>query len=437
MTPAEKYYAFLDRVSPMNLLLVADLDRALDIGPVAGCWSRFVRERALPRVRVRPDLTIGDGGRGEIDFVGRTLLSDEWDAQLSRQSREPFGTDRAMRCLYLASPDENRSRLVFVVHHAIVDGRVGIGELQAFIRALDGQDLPAEKRTPVALAPTRVLPWQRDRRLLRDVADEIRRRTERAGPPAPFDWPHPAGPRAPRFFSLTLCRPEAEPFLTAVRRHGIKAYSAMAAAWLTVVADRLVEQRPTTLQLATPVDLAERGPDPDVPTAPVVSVIAQRYRVEPDAPWELAGEISTGLAAAMERGDGELFFHLTRAEHIDDLDAGARVVEHALAAAAPAVSVTNLGVVDPGSDPDWVRSMCGYLAPTPNQVIFVSGLGYRGRLVHSISTDDTQVDPAVAAALIRGYTDQLSVMSRPDQVSSGLAMSRVPTTRPGDAEMTA
>jgi hypothetical protein len=187
----------------------------------------------------------------------------------------------------------------------------------------------------------------------------------------------------------------------------------MAAAWLSVVARRVVAKQPTTLQLATPVDLAERGPDPDVPTAPVIGVIAQRYRVEPDAPWELATEIAAGLAAALERGEGELFFHLTRAEHIDDLDAGARVVGHALATAAPAVSVTNLGVVDPGSDPSWVRSMCGYLAPTPNQVIFVSGLGYRGRLVHSISTDDTQLAPDLAAALVTGYPDQIALMSRP------------------------
>jgi hypothetical protein len=413
MTPAEKYYAFLDRVSPMNLLLVADLDRALDIGLVAECWPHFVSRRALPRVQVRPDLTIGEGGPGQIDFVGLTLPSTEWDAQLSRESREPFGTDRPMRCLYLASPDENRSRVAFVVHHAIVDGRVGIAELQAFIRALDGQDLPSETRPPLVLAPTKVLPWQQDRRLLGAVVHEIRARNERVGQPEPVTWAHPPSPRHPRFFSLTLCRPDAEPFLGAVRRHGVKAYSAMAAAWLSVVARRVVAKQPTTLQLATPVDLAERGPDPDVPTAPVIGVIAQRYRVEPDAPWELATEIAAGLAAALERGEGELFFHLTRAEHIDDLDAGARVVGHALATAAPAVSVTNLGVVDPGSDPSWVRSMCGYLAPTPNQVIFVSGLGYRGRLVHSISTDDTQLAPDLAAALVTGYPDQIALMSRP------------------------
>ena len=197
MTPAEKYYAFLDRVSPMNLLLVADLDRALDIGRVAECWPHFVRERALPRVQVRPDLTIGDGGPGQIDFVGLTLPSTEWDAQLSRESREPFGTDRPMRCLYLASPDENRSRLAFVVHHAIVDGRVGIAELQAFIRALDGQDLPSETRPPLVLAPTKVLPWQRDRRLLGAVVQEIRARNEGVGPGRAAGVATPTGPAPP------------------------------------------------------------------------------------------------------------------------------------------------------------------------------------------------------------------------------------------------
>jgi hypothetical protein len=55
--------------------------------------------------------------------------------------------------------------------------------------------------------------------------------------------------------------------------------------------------------------------------------------------------------------------------------------------------------------------MCGYLAPSPNQVVFVSGLGYRGRLVHSIATDDTQLDPALAGALVAGYTEQITALA--------------------------
>jgi hypothetical protein len=181
----------------------------------------------------------------------------------------------------------------------------------------------------------------------------------------------------------------------------------MAAAWLRVASGRLTDRHPATWQLATPVDVTGTNPDPAVPAAPVISVVANRFRVTPDATWELATEIGAALDASMERGEAELFFHLTRAERIDDLDTGARVVAQAIAAAPPAISVTNLGVIDPGSDPPWLRTMCGYLAPSPNQVIFVSGLGYRGRLVHSISSDDTQLDPALAGALVAAYAEQI------------------------------
>lgn len=414
MTPAEKYYTFLDRVSPMNLLLVADLDRALDIDEVAAGWSHFVQRRAVPRLQVHADLTIGDGGPGEVNFAGLVVPSAEWDACLSEESRRPFGTDRSMRCCYLASPDEQRSRLVFVVHHAVADGRLGVAELQAFVRALDGQPLPEQSQPPAAVPATRTLPWQHDNRELRRLILGIRERNNRAGRPEPRDWVRPGGPRVPRFFSLLLEGPQARGFLDAARRHRTKAYSAMAAAWLDVATRRLLGGTPSTLQLATPIDLREGGVDTDAPSAPVISVVANRFRVAPGSTWELAAEVAAALEASIGRGEGELLFHLTRAKQIDDLDAGARVLAHSLATAAPAFSVTNLGVVDPGTDPPWLRSMCGYLAPTPNQVIFVSGLGYRGRLVHSISTDDNQLDPEVAAALVTGYTDQIAAMAAPE-----------------------
>jgi hypothetical protein len=418
MTPAEKYFAFLDRVSPMNLFLVADLDRALDIDQVAECWPQFVRQRALPRVQVRSDLTVGDGGTvGE--FTGRELPSTEWDDQLSREAREPFGTERPMRCCYFVSPDEGRARLVFVVHHAVVDGRVGVTELQAFIRAMDGQSVPSQPRVPTVFPATTKFPWQQDHAALRALLADIRSRTQQDDVPEPRDWPHPSGPRSPRFFSLTLDGPPVAGFLAAARAHRTKAYPAMAAAWLRVAAGRLTDRHPATWQLATPVDITGANPDPAVPAAPVISVVANRFRVAPEATWELAAEIGAALDASMERGEAELFFHLTRAERVNDLDTGARVVARAIAAAPPAISVTNLGVIDPGSDPPWLRTMCGYLAPTPNQVIFVSGLGYRGRLVHSISTDDTQLDPGVAAALVTGYAEKIRTIGEASHLGPG------------------
>src|SRR4051812_48354761 len=113
----ERYYAYLDHVAPMNLLLMAELDRALPLDEVAKRWSQFVRLRSLPRLRVMADLTLVDGGAQDVDFRGVQTASHNWHAEMADESRVPFGFDRPMRLLYLTSPDEQRSRLVFVVHH--------------------------------------------------------------------------------------------------------------------------------------------------------------------------------------------------------------------------------------------------------------------------------------------------------------------------------
>jgi hypothetical protein len=405
MTPAEKYYAFLDFVSPMNLMLVAELDRCLPIDQVEATWTKFTALRSLTRIRVHADLTLADGGSAETDFDGKELPVDQWNAQLSHESLRPFGLDRPMRCRYVTSPDEGRARLVLIAHHSVVDGRVGIADLQNFIRALDGQDIPPQNSLSIAHPSPKSFPWQADRKELVSMLRGITARNDEAGPLEPTVWDHPDAPRRPRFFSLTLEGAEAAGLLAGAKANQARAYPAIAAGWLVTVAKRMCEGTTPTVQLATPVDLAVPSDDPDRATSPVVSVISTRHQVSPEAPWELARGVMTKVTAAMDRGEGELFFHLNRAKNIQDLDAGARLVSHALASAPPALSVTNLGIVDPGSDPEWLHSMCGYIPATPNQMVFVSGLGYRGRLVHSVSTDDSQVGPEAAGGMVTEYCD--------------------------------
>jgi len=411
LTAAEKYYAFLDLVSPMNLMMVADIERSLPIDLVAQRWREFVALRAIPRIRIHGDLTASLSSSADPEFRGSELRSDAWDAELGLLSRQPFGLDRPMLCRYLTSPDERVSRLVFVGHHAIFDGRSGVGELQAFVRMLDGQPVPQRHCLPAARPSSNTFGWQADRQQLLTLLRGMSERHAAAGPVEPRPWTHPDEPRVPRMHSLTLAHDEVAGLLDGARIHGSRVYAAIAATWLISVADVLLpELDEPTLQLATPVDIGDPTPDHGVPSAPVVSVVANRHRVTPKAPWELATRIRSALESSLARGEGELFFHLSRVDAIDDLEAGARVLERSLAAAQPAVSVTNLGTIDPGTDPQWLRSMCGYLSPGPNQVVFVSGLGYRGQLVHSVSTDDSQLPPAQSDALVAAYRERSTAL---------------------------
>ena len=413
LTGAERYYAFLDHVAPMNLLLMAELDRCFPLDEIEKRWTEFVALRSIPRLRVMADLTLADRGAEHVDYRGVEAPSDSWHAHMAAESLTPFGFDRPMRLLYLASPAEGRARLVFVVHHSVLDGRIGIPELQWLIRFIDGQHVPEQQGLTLALPRPQRFDWQGDRGRLAQVLRAMSERRASLGEPAPADWPARPAVHSPRFFSLVVDGDDARHFLAAAKAHGTRAYSAMAATWLQVAARDLVGAAGTTLQLSTPTDLAVPSDDPDRATSPVVSVIGSRYRVEAGASvWDLARQVTANVDEAAAIGEDELFFHLSRTESMTDLDRGIQAVRRSLASAPPAISVTNLGVIDPGSDPEWVRAMCGYIAATPNQVIFVSGLGYRGRLVHSMASDDGQLPADVAGGLIDGYAAQVTALGR-------------------------
>jgi hypothetical protein len=417
LTPAEKYYTFLDTVTPMNVVVAGDLDRCLAADLVAQRWTQFTSLRSLPRLRIRGDLTLADGDAADSAFNAHEAAADGWDEYLARELRRPFGLDRPMRCLYLTSAAENRSRLVFIAHHAVVDGRVGVAELQMFVRLLDGRAIPHQQRLSVAPASSKQLRWRSDRQELISLLREIAARNDAAGAPDPASWPRPDAERRPRLVSLTVAPAEAAGLLAAAKSRGMRAHSAIAAAWLIAAARRVGERPHPTLQLSSPVDLAVPSPDPDRPTAPAVSVVAHRHQVTPQSPWELAQRVGAATDASISRGEAELFFHLTRVEAIDDLEAGARVVAHALASAPPAISVSNMGVISADGDPDWLRTVYGILAPTPNQMVFASAVSYRGCLTHSVGTDDTQLPADVIGSLIDDYRAVVRTMGSAEPVA--------------------
>lgn len=410
MTVAEKYYAFLDEAWPMNIMLVAELDRCLDLEHVADSWHDFCRLRVFPRIVATGELTLVDSGTSRVEVEARELPADAWDAELARESLVRYGVDTPLRLRYLSDPGAGRSRLYVIGHHAIVDGRVGMAELQLFLRLLDGQPVAPQQGLSVPAPPPTPRAWQQDRRVLIELLRTLGEANRALGEPAPSTWPAVGADRQPRFGALDFDTADTARLLAAARHHGAGALPTLAAAWLVTVTRELCRTDSAVLQLAVPVDLATPSTDPDRPTAPAVGVVARRHHVDTGAPWELAREIRAGMRESVERGDGELFLHLTRAERIDDLAAGRELVTQSLAGAPPAVSVTNLGVLDPGSDPAWVRSLCGHQAPTPNQVVFVSGVGYRGQLVNSVTTDDLRVTPDQRADLVAGYRDTVAAM---------------------------
>lgn len=402
LTVSERYYAFLDSVTPMSIVAVADLDRCLPVEHVARRWEQFIEMRCLPRLRVGNDLTLVDAPV-EIDFQVRECAATGWDAAIGADLRAPFGVDRPMRCRYLPSPTEDRARLCIVVHHAVTDGRGSMAELQALLRLLDGAPVPAQPDLP-GPPSLRTPPWRADRKAFIGLLRRIRELNDEAGPPQPQEWKQPSEfDRVPRFQTLVLEADVTQALLARVKREGASVYSVTAAAWLCSVADTVLAEDESTLQLATSVDLAATPADPAATRSAVVGIIAKRYRVDPSAPWPLARRIRATLNEAVQAGEGELFFELARAEAFADIESGARTMGRALASAPPALSVTNMGYVDAAQDPPWVRTLYANLPTAPNQLVSAPGLTYRDRIVHSISTADLQLEPHVAESLVSSY----------------------------------
>ena len=411
LTAPEKYFAYLDQAWPMNIMLVADLDRAFPIEQVAETWTRFCTRRIAARTVVTENLELFDAGTSDVHFAGVDLDPSRWDDELAREASVPYGFDHPLRCRYLRSPDGESARLFIIGHHAIVDGRSGALELQWLLRAIDGQEVPAQALLSVPPLSPMTYEWQRDRRALIALLQEIREENARHGPPGPDPWPPADVPRAPRFMPMSFDADESARILAAARAHDARPFSTMAAAWLIAVARNVCEEPGATLQLNTPMDVAPPHLDADRPPSIAVAVLTGRYDVGSVDPWVLAASIATNVRASRDRGEGELFFHLARVGAIADIAQGVRTVSGSIGSTAPAVSVTNLGVVDPGTDPDWVRWVCGYQAPTPNQVAFVSGLGYRGQLVNMVATDDNRVTADRALALTQGFREVIAEMT--------------------------
>ncbi|MCX6399640.1 MAG: hypothetical protein NTX33_06910 [Propionibacteriales bacterium] len=412
MTVAEKYYTLLDQCWPANVLISADLDRCFDPEFVAQRWQEFRALRVLARTVAREDLTIADAGTDGEYFTTRELRSELWDSVFDEEAAVRYDLGIPLRLRYLTSATEDSSRVLFVGHHSFLDGRIGITEIQTFVRFLDGQDIPEQQELSAAPPPGEQHPWQQDRRELIDLLRDLKTRSVELGQPGPAWWPEVGRERRSRLQQIVFEPERATRLVKAGKVHGSGAFSTVGAAWLASVARHLCDADPAaTLQIAVPADVSLPTGDPGRPPSMAVAVLGRPYRVDIDDVWGLATEVASTIREALGRGEADLFFHLTRVEHVEDLEAGKALVAAALTAAPPCVVVSNMGVVDPGTDPAWLRFVSGQLPSVPNQVVFAATLSYRGQLVHSISTDDNRLPPEQLATLIDGYLDLVQTMS--------------------------
>lgn len=408
---AGRYFAVLDQLWPANVVCVAELDAVFAPDEVEAAWQRVCAAIPVARARVvdsdaQPflveDPTVG------CDFAVR---GGSVDSALAEEQRDRFdlAAGPLVRCRYVIA--DSRSALLVTGQHAVLDARGGYVLLQHLARLLAGGEAPQPSDLPPALQD-RIrsgLRWPQDRPVVLELLREMAEQRRTAGPVD--EVLEPVGESTERRLKVTLHRldeGETAALIARAKAAGATGYGMIAAAWLQATHDLFADDRATHhLSLTTPADVRGRL-DPQVRTdvaGMFASLITTSHMVGATGIDALADEVSTTVRAAVERGDGELFFALARPGPLDGR--GAAQLRSALTAAPQSLAVSNTGRLPEVADPEWVRSVWFSFAPSPNQIAFVSATTYRGRLTMAECVDHARLPVDLRDRLATGALRRL------------------------------
>lgn len=401
----------LDQLWPANVVCVAELDTVFSPEEVDTAWQQLCSVSPIARARVADS----DGQPFLVEepaVVGDFLIRDgSFESVVAEEQRVRFdlAAGPLVRCRYVTA--DGRSALLVTGHHTVLDGRGCYVLLQRLAGVLAGTAPPQPRRLPPGLQD-RIRPglrWPQDRSVAIGLVREMAEQRRAAG--TVDEVLGPAGEASERLLHVSLHRldeTETSALVARAKAVGATGYGVIAAAWLQATHDLFTDGRPAHhLSLTTPADMQARL-DPPVPAdvpGMFASLISTSHVVGEASLDAVAKEVSTTVQAAVDRGEGELFFALARPGPLDGH--GAAWLRSALAATPQSVAVSNTGRLAEGADSEWVRSVWFSFAPTPNQVVFVSATTYRGRLTMAACVDHARVPIDLADRLVAGALRRL------------------------------
>lgn len=425
LDPAERYFFLLDRLWPMNIVAVAELDITLDEDRLRGAWEAVVARAPLARARIRSEPEIGLVLESAPDVAPDVAVAvpGPWTVAAREEQGAPFdvGIGPLMRLRYIPGTG-GRSALALVVHHAVADARTALWLLQDVIRDVAGGALTpnvAESLpVPVHAAVESGHRWAQHRQGMLALVRELREERDRTGTPAEVTWhDRAADGRDPQLDCIAFSRSETTAIIDVARAAGATVHGVLSAAWLSAVDTLLDGERPEhTLALTTPADLRDRL-SPPVPMRELgmyITLLTTTHCVRAGEFAETACAVSEDVRSRLARGEGELFYALARPDAVRPDERGLARFRNMIDSAPQAMAVSNAGIVDDTGDPEWVRSLSFVLAPTPNQVAFAAATTYRGRLVLNLATDRLRVD----AAATRRLADEAASLLRPEPATT-------------------
>jgi len=418
LDPAGRYFAVLDQLWPANVVCGAELDTVFAADEVAAAWQDVCTANPVARSR------LGVPADGPPFLVGDPAVSCDFrpsagalEAVIADEQRTRFDVAAGplVRCRYLAG--DGGSVVLVTGHHAVLDGRGGYVLLQQLAGVLAGAGPPAQRPLPPGLQDgiRPGLRWPQDRRPALGLLREMAGRRQQAGPldavaldPAP---PPSSAAREPAVSLHRFNEDATRALLARARATGASGHGIISAAWLQAVHELIGDGRPAHhLSLTTPADLRARL-DPPVPAdvaGMFASMVGTSHVVGDGDLGDLARGVSRQVQAAVDRGEGELFFALARADTMALDGRGAATLRTAIEAAPQTIAVSNTGRLPAGSDPAWVRRVWFVFGPSPNQLLFVSATTYRDRLTLAAAVDRARLPADAADRLVTSAVRRLA-----------------------------
>lgn len=415
LDPSEVYYELVDRIWPMNVLCVLELDRPVPATAVAEAWATTTAR--VPVVGARLERRSPHEAHfvfGSDVATGPVPTYDDLATALASEGRTPIdpATGPLARCSLVEHADH--ATVVIAVHHAALDGR-GLAQLALLLARVlvDGDHVSGHPLTSATLPLAELTPsqhgWASRRVEMLATAREIRAEDGYVGNAVPLPWHDPA-PDAEReigFLPFRLTMEETADLIGWSQAHDATVHGALSAAVLRTVA-ALTPQLPRTA-LSTTVDLRARALEPERGAiGQAAAVIAASYDEPADA-GATARAVSADVRRRVDRGEGELFFALSGADRLPVGEESDKVVRQWTANATPSVCLSNLGVVR-GAAPGALRALTFGLAPTPNQAAFVFAATFRGRTSFTVGFDRNRlsIDPETFARTLRDEVTALA-----------------------------
>ncbi|WP_183094337.1 phthiocerol/phthiodiolone dimycocerosyl transferase family protein [Nocardioides stalactiti] len=414
LDPTEIYYEVVDRLWPMNALGFIEVAGDHDPAQVHQAWARLTAQVPVIGARV----VRGGPREAEIDFAPHLLgdvtpYPDQW-TMLAAVGDERIDLDGPLVRCATAPASAGGTAIAVTAHHVALDGRPMAQLLLLLSRVLvDGDDVSGHPLTaPTEGLGTYALPerdWGTRRTQMLATAREVRDEDGYVGNGGVPGWYDRAleKPRDLAFTIFDLEIDEASALLAWAKANGATVHGALTAIVLKAMSRLAPELE--RIPLSTTVDLRVRAAEPAVDAVGQSAAVVSASFDPTQETGALAREASADIRRRVDRGEPELFFALSGVDKLPVGETTDKVVRRWMETGTPAANLSNLGIVTADA-PASVRRMCVSLAPTPNQVLFVTATTFRGRvtLIQSFDRNRLSITPEQFTEILRAEVAALT-----------------------------